>query len=332
MPTIKSLVNLAYDEGMIHKILGLNAIIELKRVFKTEVSRFILAVGLKVSGISFIITFFVHYSLFQIMRLNYAFFKAHGFPEFSDGTPFYDLLIAEVIENIPVLFIFHIILFFAGCYLGWLMLRPFRSLSDYCEKVIENPNLEYKVEDFSAYRLLTRFSEFFFEYLRESRRKGELLSNSIPPQYSKIHRPVFDKVFMLHFGLLLIIIAICSATFIVQNSGYVLQNLVSLAANTLSDYKTINKFFDNQIFIFNELVILTIVLVTISYIMLAFHLYSKVSGAAFGIFSTMRSFMKGNYFSRVHLVGHGYLRDYTRKLNKYLDYINNNFNKGHPKG
>ena len=80
-------------------------------------------------------------------------------------------------------------------------------------------------------------------------------------------------------------------------------------------------------FILEDIVVLTMVLIAVSYTMLGFHLYAKVSGAAFAIFSTMRSYMKGNYSSRVHLVGYSYLRDYTRKLNKYLDYVQNYFAK-----
>jgi hypothetical protein len=80
-------------------------------------------------------------------------------------------------------------------------------------------------------------------------------------------------------------------------------------------------------FILDDIIGLTIALISFSYILLGLHLYSKVSGAAFGIFSTMRSFMKGNYSSRVHLVGFAHIREYTRKLNKYLDYIQNNFTK-----
>jgi hypothetical protein len=85
-------------------------------------------------------------------------------------------------------------------------------------------------------------------------------------------------------------------------------------------------------FIIDDTVALSIILIAIFYIALGFHLYEKVSGAAFGIFSTMRSFMKGNRFSRVHLVGYAYIRDYTRKFNKYLDYMQNNFDKDKPKG
>lgn len=300
---------------------------QLKRVFKTEDSRFIVAVGLKVSGISLGITLIVYWFLFQIMRLNHAFFKSHGFPEFGEGSPFFDHIIQEAVENIPVLFAFHIFLFFIGVYVGWIILRPFRMMGEYCEKVLENPNTVYDVEQFSTYSLLTRFSEFFFEFLRESRKRNMIINNSIPPQYSKIHKPVFDRIFMLHFGILLIIISIASAVFIIENSSSVFESMVELATKTLSDQKGVSRYFSEQMFILDDIVWLTVTLIAFSYVLLGLHLYAKVSGAAFGIFSTMRAFMKGNHSSRVHLVGFAHIREYTRKLNKYLDYIQNNISK-----
>jgi flagellar biosynthesis protein FlhB len=309
------------------KKLLLSPVSEIKRVFKTDDSRFILSVGIKISGISLAITLVIHWFLFQIMRLNYAFFKAHGFPEFSEGSPFYDSIITEAIDMIPILFAFHVFLFFIGVYVGWLMLRPFRTMGDYCETVLGNQNAIYRVDQFSTYRLLTGFSEFFFEYLRESRKRNQILTNSIPPQYSKIHKPVFDKIFMFHFGFLMVIIAISSAVFIIENSSSVYMSLVELATRTLADQESVSRYFSEQMFVLNEIVGLTIILIAFSYILLGFHLYAKVSGAAFGIFSTMRSFMKGNYSSRVHLVGYAHIRECTRKLNKYLDYIQNNLAK-----
>jgi hypothetical protein len=325
LPSFNSL-DFTYHHSMLKKFLKA-PIPEIKRVFSTEDSRFIVFVGLKVSFISLGITAIVHWFLFQIMRLNYAFFSAHGFPQFTEGSPFYDLIIGEVIDNLPLLFAFHVFLFFIGCYVGWLILRPFRLIGEYCETVLENPNAIYRVEEFSTYNLLTRFSEFFFEYLRESRKRGEIISNSIPPQYSKIHKPVFDKIFMLHLGILLVIISISSAVFIIENSSSVFMSMVELATKTLSDQRSVSRYFSGQMFILDDIIGLTIALISFSYILLGLHLYAKVSGAAFGIFSTMRAFMKGNYSSRVHLVGFAYLRDYTRKLNKYLEYVQNNLTK-----
>ena len=305
---------------------------ELRRVFKGEDSKFVLITGLKVSGISFIINLIIYTCLFQVMRLNYAFFRSHGFPDFQDGDVFYNYLLGETLENLPVLFAFHIFLFFIGTYVGWIILRPFRMLGEYCETVISDPNVVYKVDEFSTYKLLTRFSEFFFEYVREARKKGVIMSNSIPPQFSKIHHPVADKIFMLHFGILLVIISISSSVFIIENGSSVYQNMVELASKTLSKSIESNNFFAAQTFVMDDIFTLTIILITVAYLALGMHLYTKVSGAAFGIFSTMRSFMKGNYFSRVHLLGYAHIRDNTRKLNKYLDYIQENFEKQKPKG
>jgi hypothetical protein len=304
---------------------------ELRGVFKTENSRFVASVGIKVSGISLGITFAIYWFLFQVIRVNYAFFRALGFPDVRDNNSFFDLVIREAIENLPALFIFHIGLFFIGSYVGWLMLRPFKIMGDYCENVLENLNYIYKVDEFSSYTLFTRFSEFFFEYLRESRRKNIIISNTIPPQYSRIHKPVLDYIFLLHFGLVLIIISLVSAIFIIENTSSVYASMVELATMTLKDQTSVSRYFSEQMFILDSIIKLTISLLIVFYTLLGLHLYSKISGASFAIFSTMRTYMKGNYSSRVHLIGYSHIREYTRKLNKYLDYMENNFCKDRSK-
>lgn len=303
-----------------------------KKVFKTEESRFYISVGFKVSGISFAITCFIYYIIFLVMRVNYAFFHAHGFPQLGEDSIFYEYVLSEALTNVPVLFAFHIFLFFIGVYVGWLILRPFRAIGKYCEDVLEKPNTPYHVDQFSNFQLLTRFSEFFFEYLREARRTGNLNINSVPPQYAKVHKPVLDVIYLLHFGLLMIIISICSAVFIIENSSAMFQSMIDLANKTLKNPQAVNQYFAHQMYIQDELIILTVLLIAFFYTLLGLHLYHKVSGAAFGIFSTMRAFMKGAYFSRVHLVGYAYIRDNTRKMNKYLEYVENNLHKNKPKG
>jgi hypothetical protein len=304
----------------------------LNRVFKSDDTKFVIFTGLKVSSISLLINIIIYTCLFEVMRLNYVFFRSQGFPDFQDDQVFFNYIMSEAMENLPVLFLFHIFLFFIGTYVGWLILRPFRMIGDYCDEVIENPEAIYKVDEFSTYKLLTRFSEFFFEFLRDSRNKKQLSINTIPPQFSKIHQPVPDRVFMLHFGLLLVIVAISSSVFIIENGSAVFHSMIELAAKTLPTSKDANRFLNAQDFVMDDLISLTVFLITTLYLGLGVHLYGKVSGAAFGIFSTMRSFMKGDHFSRVHLVGYAHIRDNTRKLNKYLDFVQNNFEKRKPKG
>ena len=304
----------------------------LNRVFKSDDTKFVVLTGIKVSSISLLINFIIYTCLFEVMRLNYVFFRSQGFPDFQDDQVFFNYITSEALENLPVLFLFHIFLFFIGTYVGWLILRPFRMIGDYCEEIIENPEAIYMVDEFSTYKLLTRFSEFFFEFLRDSREKKQLPINTVPPQFSKIHQPVTDRVFMLHFGLLLVIVAISSSVFIIENGSAVFHSMIELASKTLTSSKDANRFLNAQDFVMDDLISLTIFLITTLYLALGMHLYGKVSGAAFGIFSTMRSFMKGDHFSRVHLVGYAHIRDNTRKLNKYLDFAQNNFEKRKPKG
>ena len=72
---------------------------ELRKIFRNEDTRFIVYVGLKVSGISLGISLFVYYFLFQVSRLNYLFFESQGFPVKDEGL-FFDYIAAEVTKGI----------------------------------------------------------------------------------------------------------------------------------------------------------------------------------------------------------------------------------------
>jgi hypothetical protein len=89
--------------------------------------------------------------------------------------------------------------------------------------------------------------------------------------------------------------------------------------------KMLSSFFQDQSFMIDEMWFMSAFIVGSFHLAMAIHLYGQVSGAAFGIFATMRSFIKGNFKNRVHLVGYSHLRESTRALNKYLDWIEKNF-------
>ena len=307
--------------------------VQARLAFRGEDSRFLLFTGIKITAISAFTFFCSFYFLLQVLRLNFVFFESKGYPKLEIlEQAWFEAVIGESLENLVYIFFFHVFLFFIGIYVGHIILRPFRTIGDYCQRVIDNPNAVYKVDDFSTYKLLTHFSEFFFEYLRESRKRGVILANSIPPQYSGIHKPVFDRIFIFHFVFLLMIVSISSTVFIIEMITSIYSSMIGLALSTLKFDPSLAEFFIKQNFIYDQVVYITIGMTVALYTLLGMHLYSSVSGAAFGIFATMRSFMKGNYFSRVHLIGYSYIREHTRVLNKYLDYIQNNFNKEPPKG
>jgi hypothetical protein len=299
-----------------------------KKLFRTPESRFLLGTAIKVWSISMMVEIIVGYIMYSNMRLNFYFFRSHGARGIDEiGEAYFQHVFSDIIDALPWILGYHIAIFFMGLYIGHLMLRPFRQMGDYCAKAIESPDTAYKIEEFSSYRLLTRFSEIFFESMRTSRQKNKLEPREIPPQYTGIHGPVFDAPFIFHFSFFMIIVVIVSIVTIMGFASDVYENMSQLAMRMLKADPKLIGFLHDQAFLVDEMWILTSILVIGLHVIMGIHLYSQVSGAAFGIFATMRSFMKGSWQSRVHLVGYSYLRDSTRSINKYLDWLQKNLTK-----
>ena len=303
--------------------------LNFRNAFKTADSRFILFTGFKFASISFATLAIVGYQLYVNARLNFYFFQAHGYSSIAElKEAYFDHLLINFSEILPFIFFFIIAVFLVGLYVAAIILRPFKNIGDYSVKVLDDPNTPYKVDEFAGHRLVTRFSELFFDYLQTSRTNGKLEERAIPPQYMGIHGPIFDGAFLFHFSFFIAIMTIVSIVAIMNIAFDIHENTIQLAIEVLkADPKVLSSFFSAQTHMLDELWIITALLVCVLNLLLALHLYKAVSGAAFGIFATMRSFIKGNHSARVHLVGYSYLRDSTRQLNKYLDWVQKNLAK-----
>lgn len=303
----------------------------VKNVFKTAESRFILFTGLKFGSICVLALLIIGYQLYNNARLNFYFFRANGYSSNSDlQEAYFDYVLSNFTETLPFICIFIVVVFFLGLYIATLILRPFKNIGAYSTVAMEEPEIPYIVDQFAGHRLVTRFSELFFDYLRTCRKNNKLEERTIPPQYMGIHGPVFDGAFIFHFLFFIVIMTILSVVMIMHIATDIHQNTIQLAIKILkADPKVMTYFFNAQSNMLDELWLLTGILVCALNLLLAIHLYHAVAGAAFGIFATMRSFIKGNHSARVHLVGYSYLRDSTRQLNKYLDWIQKNLSKPH---
>lgn len=298
------------------------------RPFKGDESRFILLTAAKVTAIPLVVCLFITFQIWILVYLDLIFFQSHITQLTGFAEVYYDFIFGELVDNVLYIGLFFIALFFIGAYLGELLLRPFESLGDYCKKVVDKKEEIYQLEVFSDLRILTRFSDYFFTFMSAGRDQGEIRPGYIPQMYSGIHRPFFDKVFFFHFCLFLCFIAIIVSVFTYSIAIDLHGNIVEFAINTLPNKNVaITYFLNQQSNVLLSVVIVSICILTVMYIVLAFHLYGKVSDAAFGIFSTMRSFLKGQYTARVHMIGHRYLRSQTRSINHYLDYLEKSFTK-----
>lgn len=304
----------------------MNKNFNLNKAFKSEKSKFKLWNGLKIVSIQLILFVFTSLFFWMFMHINYTFFEVNGYPgiiQLKDA--YYEYIIGEVLPVIGYFFVFLIGLFFVGNYLSDLLLRPFGKVGLYCDQKLNSDNRPYVNDPLSDFQLLSVFGEYFFRWIDESTKEGCLTKTTIPPQFCKIHAPRYEKNFFLNFGLVIVIISICSAISTFQVAVGIHEKTTQLAVDLLDHKGGVSYFLQEQGQLFHLIMWLTVFSHILIYLTYAIHLYNRVSGAAFGIFSTMRAFMKGNFSARVHLINYNHVRGPCRSLNKYLEYLQKNY-------
>ncbi len=300
----------------------------IKQLNKDEEVRFRLVNSLKMTLIpvcSLILTL-----LFAIFFLKFdlIFFESFGYPNVEVlKEAYFDFILSKSLELVPIAALFFVILVFVGIYISDILLRPFRVIGDYTEKFLNGEKCSYDPDLFTDLKLLTRFSEWFFNAIEISTTNGQLKPLEVPNKFTRIHKPVFEYSFFLQYFLFILAITICSGVFIHMFAVNVNTHIVELAGKVLENKQEVHYFLLKQSGLFESLLYIVIVGQILAYFALSVHLYNKVSAPAFGIFATMRSFIKGNYKSRVHLIGHPYVRPSCRKLNRYLDHLEKNLVK-----
>lgn len=298
-----------------------------KNIFYTAESRFSLVTGFKFLTIPLVATLSIGLILYVFMQMNYLFFVANGFGEIKElEGAYFDYLLQGLFPYAPIFVITLIGFFFLGVYVSKILLRPFKSLTKYCEDVLDGYRGVFEPDEFSDLRLLTRISEFFFSHVESQTAEGKLKPIEIPEQFKRVHSPRFEKAYFLHFSLIIFITLVSFLCLTYLMTMEIHGQIVSLAVDALEgrDGKYLT-FLNGQDSIVSIALYGIFVLSSTVYVWLAFHLYEKVSGGAFGIFSTLRSFMKGNFKARIHVIGYDHLRNSTRVINRYLDHIEKNY-------
>ncbi|TNF04844.1 MAG: hypothetical protein EP326_00985 [Deltaproteobacteria bacterium] len=298
----------------------------ITQVFNDDESRFRLLTTIKICSIPLITILIMIGLLLVILRLDLLFFEAHGLTNIDSlAETFYDYILKNVLETLPYMGLFFVVLIFIGVYIANLFLRPFRLISEYCEKAIKDGSASYDPDFFTDLKLLTRFSEYFFNYMENGVKEGVIKKTTVPTKYTKIHSPVFEKDFFIQFSFLIVLTSIVVGVSLNLAAVEIHDGLISLAHEILKPTTVVKHFLEQQTRLLQDVLLFVTTLHVFLYLFLAIHLYGKISAPAFGIFATMRSFIKGNHSSRVHLIGNYFLRPHCRVINKYLDYLQKNY-------
>jgi hypothetical protein len=288
---------------------------------------FKLMTGLKFVFISSIFAFSVLLFTYLLMKIDLIYFVANGYPGATEfQSAFYDFVYSSLIDEVPYVTVAMLFIFCLGYYLASIMLRPFKVISKYCDERSADQAAYYKPDYFSDLKLLTTFSIFFFSRIDDAKIKGKLGSIVVPSEFTRIHKPIFEKNFFLNYFFIILIFALMASLGILVINNVIREQIFQLSQKFLTNSaiaggKGVRYFVEEQFSVADIAVYFFLGMHIIAYCIFGLHLYGKISGPSFAVFATMRSFMKGNYHNRIHLIGHYYLRDDCRKINKYLDHI-----------
>ena len=109
---------------------------EFTKVFSDQESRFRFSVSLKLTLIPLISSLIMGFFLMTILKINLIFFEANGFLGVDAlREAYYDFVLSSSKETMLIFFLIFIFIFFMGIYISELMLRPFRLIGDYSEKM-----------------------------------------------------------------------------------------------------------------------------------------------------------------------------------------------------
>lgn len=303
-------------------------IITFQKLRKNEEAKFRMINCLKIISVSIISLLLTISCIYIITESNLIYFESIGYPQLEQfRSGFFDFIFGRLLEHIPYIATFLVTLIFGGLYISTLLLRPFFLITDYCNRVLHEDKANYDQEFFSDLKLLTRFSEWFFTKMESATEEGKLKVLDVPERFTRIHGPVFERVFFIQFSLFVCILSTAAYITIYVLGVDFHAHLVDFSNLTVEHSQGMQHFLRRQSDVFGMMEKFIMIFHITGYLYLVFNLYSKVSSPAFGIFATMRSFSKGNYKNRVHLIGYNYLRPCCRVINKYLDFIEKSYTK-----
>ncbi len=296
-----------------------------KNIVKNEEAKFRILTSLKLTLIPIMSFVLMGCFIWILLNLNFAFFRANeyrGISRFEEV--FFDFISTSALDLVPYGALLIIFVNITAIYVSDILLRPFRLIGEYCEKRNNAEEASYNPDFFTDLKLLSQFSEFFFSYMETAELNNQLHEVAIPQKYKRIHQPVFETTFFLHYLLYILASMLVVSIALYSFANGLFENIILLADQTLPNNPQINQFLSDQKTIIDQIIWVVHAMSVVMYLLLAYHLYQGVAAPAFAVFATMRSFLKGNHNQRVHLIGFPALKIQTRKLNKYLDWVDRN--------
>jgi len=296
----------------------------MNNLFRDPSSKFEIRTALMIVFPPFAAFLFVSYTMFLMMDIIYAFFRANGYLK-SEALreAFYEYIIGGTIDYSIYAIIFFILVFISGYYLSYLTLRPIRSIEKYCDKALTDKNVHFKTDIMANLNTLVSFSITFFQYM-ESLQNG---SAKYEPQYlqkkyTTIKGPRFNLVFFIHYTFFLLLIAFGSYYSLSFLTIDIYEKISELAVKTLSSPTSeLTEFLEFQKVILKSILNTSVTLICFTYAVMGFSFCKRLNGVIYRFIDAMRRIMKGENSIRISLRRDDPGNSTADSFNKYMDHV-----------
>jgi hypothetical protein len=269
-------------------------------LFKSQDSKYFLKTAFKVTSVPFVTTLLLAYSLWMYVELNYSFFLANGFangPEMKEA--FWDNLLMEQVDYLPLLGLFFIAVFFLGLFLAHLVLRPFTYVRNMCEDILNGEPVDSENGFLNAKKLVVKAALVFFDYLSKQDKSDNEGEFDFPKELERIQSPKPDGVFYLQYGVFLLfltVITIFAATFTLHHMH---ETIVATALNMLKPTTSLNTFLISQQSHLDVIVAVLTALTIFLYTVLSRSIIRDIEGVSYSYLRDIRDITSGDHSRRL---------------------------------
>lgn len=269
----------------------------MKDLFTSYDSKFTIKTALLITAVPAIMLLLVSYSVWLLLSLNFSYFLASGIPlDEHNVDVFMDYLLQTQADNLPLLGLFFIVVFFIGIFVSHIILRPFNELTSMCEELLSSTDDRIKIVGLERSKLLIKLGNFICSYYH-AKKNGR--SISVPDELLNVKKPTMDYVFYFQFFCLMFILMSIAIGSLVLFAEHLHASIIETAITVLRAPKGMSKFLASQHNVFQLIVLVPSFLGVILYVFIAQVIISKIQGVTFGYVRDICEVAKGNTLRRL---------------------------------
>jgi len=291
-------------------------------LFKSQDSKYFIFTAFKLTAVPVLAFTFVFYSLWTVIEMNYNFFVANGF---ATGDLFKEAFVDKVLLNITDYFWYFGFtvagVFMFGLGVSYFALRPFKEIEAYAIESLDEPDLEFELDQIKSKKVIYQGAKILFDYLYLVRNEIQGEKIHIPKSISKMKKPSMDKVFFLQYVLLMSIVCIVTSILLFTFTNDIYEEIVKAGLTLLNGSKTVATFMQQQNNILNTIFTLAMTMNIGLYLFLSRNIIKSVDGVSYAFTRDIISLIKGEKSKRIFPRFSDPGKDAALAINDYINLV-----------